>query len=161
MLAKLSYRPQLHIVFGRAYRETGFLREAIDEFKKAVVLDAGFPRAHYYLGLTYLLKDGASRLPDAEHEFKIELNSHADEFFANYYLGIVYLMDRKWDLAIGLLRKAVLIQPANSDSYFHLSQAYQATERYTEAIEVLRKSIALNPSLNHNEYQVATAHYRL
>src|SRR5260370_33465442 len=70
-------------------------------------------------------------------------------------------MDRKWDPAIRLLQKAVLIQPANSDPYFHLSQAYQATERYAEAIEVLRKSIALNPSLAHNDYQVATAHYRL
>lgn len=161
MLAQLGDRPQLHIVFGRAYRETGFLDEAIDEFKKAVALDAGFPRAHYYLGLTYLLKDGASRLPDAEHEFKIELNSHADEFFANYYLGIVYLMDRKWEPAIGFLQKAVLIEPANPDPYFHLGQAYQATEKYAKAIEVLRKAIALNPSLAHNDYQVATAHYRL
>jgi len=161
MLAQLGDRPQLHIVFGRAYRETGFLVEAIDEFKKAVALDTNFPRAHYYLGLTYLLKDGASRLLDAEHEFKIELNSHADEFFANYYLGIVYLMDRKWEPASAFLQKAVLIEPANADPYFHLGQAYQATEKYTEAIEVLRKSIALNPSLGHNDYQVATAHYRL
>ena len=118
-----------------------------------------FPELITILGLTYLLKDGASRLPDAEQEFKIELDSHPDEFFANYYLGIVYLMDRKWDRAISLLQKAVLIQPANSDPYFHLGQAYQATERYAEAIEVLRKSIALNPSLSHNDYQVATAHY--
>ena len=161
MLEELGDRPQLHIVFGRAYRETGFLGEAIDEFKKAAVLDPNFPRAHYYLGLTYLLKDGAARLPDAEQEFKIELNSNPDEFFANYYLGIVYLMDRRWEPAIGLLQKAILIQPANPDPYFHLGQAYQATEKYAEAIEVLRKSIALNPSLAHNDYQVATAHYRL
>src|SRR5207253_5620747 len=70
-------------------------------------------------------------------------------------------MNRKWDPAISLLQKAILIQPANADPYFHLGQAYQATERYLEAIEVLRKSIALNPSLSHNDYQVATAHYRL
>ncbi len=161
MLKQFGDRPQLRIVFGRAYRETGFLAEAIEEFKKAVALDPHFARAHYYLGLTYLLKDGASRLPDAEQEFKVELESHPDEFFANYYLGITYLMDRKWDSAIDLLRKATLIQPNNPDPYFHLGQAYQATERYAEAIEVLRKSISLNPSLSHNDYQVATAHYRL
>jgi tetratricopeptide (TPR) repeat protein len=161
MLRQLGDRPQLRIIFGRAYRETGFLAEAIEEFNRAVALDPHFPRAHYYLGLTYLLKDGASRLPDAKQEFKVELESHPEEFFANYYLGIVYLMDRKWELAIGLLQKAVLIQPTNPDPYFHLGQAYQATEKYAEAIEVLRKSIALNPSLSHNDYQVATAHYRL
>jgi tetratricopeptide (TPR) repeat protein len=161
MLGQLGDRPQLRVVFGRAYRETGFLTEAVEEFKKAVALDAHFPRAHYYLGLTYLLRDGASRLADAEQEFKIELASNPDEFFANYYLGIVYLMDRKWEPAITLLRKAVFIQPANADPYFHLGQAYQATEKYADAIEVLRKSIALNPSLDHNDYQVTNAHYRL
>ncbi len=161
MIRQLGDRPQLRIIFGRAYRETGFLAEAIEEFKKAVALDLHFPRAHYYLGLTYLLKEGASRLPDAEQEFKIELASNPDEFFANYYLGIVYLMNRSWDPAIRFLQKAVLIQPTNADPYFHLGQAYQATERYAEAIEALRKSIALTPSLSHNDYQVATAHYRL
>jgi tetratricopeptide (TPR) repeat protein len=161
MIRQLGDRPQLRIIFGRAYRETGFLPEAIEEFKMAVALDLHFPRAHYYLGLTYLLKDGASRLPDAEKEFKIELDSNPDEFFANYYLGIVYLMDRKWEQAISMLQKAVLIQPADPDPYFHLGQAYQATERYAEAIEVLTKSISLSPTLSHNDYQVATAHYRL
>src|SRR5437870_13315153 len=95
MLKQHDDRPQLHIVFGGAYRETGFLGEAIEEFKRAVALDANFPRAHYYLGLTYLLKEGASRLPDAEQEFKVELNAHPDEFFANYYLGIVRSEERR------------------------------------------------------------------
>ena len=161
MLSRLGDRPQLRIVFGRAYRETGYLGEAVEEFKKAVALDPKFPRAHYYLGLTYLLKDGASRLPDAEQEFKLELDSHPDEFFANYYLGIVYAMDRKWDLAIPRLKKATSIQPANADPYFYLGQAYQETGRNPEAIEMLRKSIELNPTVSHNDYQVANAHYRL
>lgn len=161
MVEQLGERPQLHIVFGRAYRETGFLPEAIEEFQEAVKLDTHFPRAHYYLGLTYLLKDGASRLNDAAEEFKVELTSHPDEFFANYYLGIVYLIDRKWELAISLLEKASRIQPDNADPYFHLGQAYQAVNKHSEAIEVIKKSIALNPSLSHNDYQIATAHFRL
>src|SRR5437868_12289980 len=161
LLARLGDRPQLHIIFGRAYRETSFLPEAIEEFKKAVRLDTHFPRAHYYLGLTYLLKDGASRLDDAAAEFKVELDSNPNEFFANYYLGVVYVIQRKWDLAVGLLEKATRIEPRNPDPYFHLGHAYQALERHRQAIEVLRKSIALNPELSHNDYQVTTAHYRL
>lgn len=161
MLRQLGDRPQLRIVFGRAYRETGFLSEAIEEFKRAIALDNHFPRAHYYLGLTYLLKEGSSGLTAAEQEFKVELDFHPEEFYANYYLGIIHLESRKWDLAAGLLEKAVLAQPTNPDPYFHLSQALLATRKYTEAIAALRKSIALNPSLGHNNYQVATAHYRL
>ncbi|HEX3557656.1 MAG TPA: tetratricopeptide repeat protein [Pyrinomonadaceae bacterium] len=161
MLARLGDRPQLHIIFGRAYRETSFLPEAIEEFKKAVALDPHFPRAHYYLGLTYLLKDGASRLDDAAAEFKVELDSNPNEFFANYYLGVVCVIQRKWEPAIGYLEKATRIEPDNPDPYFHLGQAYQAVEKHQQAIEVLRKSIALNPELSHNDYQVTTAHYRL
>jgi tetratricopeptide (TPR) repeat protein len=161
MLEQIGDRPQLHIVFGRAYRETNFLPEAIDEFRRAVRLDPKFPRAHYYLGLTYLLKDGAAKTSEAAEEFKIELAEHPDEFLANYYLGIVYSIERNWDLAQGFLQKASQIQPENPDPYFHLGQVYQALEKHELAIEALQKSIAHNPDLSHNDYQVTTAHYRL
>src|ERR1700730_18530186 len=161
MLEQLGDRPQLRIVFGRAYRETDFLREAVTEFEKAIALDPNFPRAHYYLGLTYLLKDGAARLSNAAEEFKFELAAHPDEFFANYYLGIVYLIQRELPLATSFLEKASRIQPDNPDPYFHLGQAYQESEKHEQAIEALKKDIALNPYLSHNDYQVTTAHYRL
>ena len=161
MLSELGDRPQLHIIFGRAYRETEFLPESIEEFRKAITLDPHFPRAHYYLGLTYLLKDGTARIKEAAEEFKVELKSNPNEFFANYYLGIVDIIEREWEPAISFLQKASRIQPNNPDPYFHLGQAYQAIEQHERAIEVLRKAIALNPYLGHNDNQVTTAHYRL
>jgi tetratricopeptide (TPR) repeat protein len=161
MFAQIGERPQLHILIGRAYRETGFLAEAIEEFKKAIALDPNFERAHYYLGLTYLLKDGSARLGEATEEFRIELASHPNEFFANYYLGIVSLVDRKLPEAISLLEKASQIEPNNPDPYFHLGQAYELAGKHEQAIAALRKAIELNPYLSHNDYQVTTAHYRL
>jgi tetratricopeptide (TPR) repeat protein len=161
MVQQLGNRAGLRVLVGRAYRETGFLPESIEEFKAAIALDPRFPRVHYYLGLTYLYKDGASRIPDAMEEFKIELAANPDEYFANYYLGILYIMDRKFDDAIGLLEKATRKQPNNPDPYFHLGQAYQGAGKHQQAIEVLQKTIALTPNLDHNDYQVTTAHYRL
>jgi tetratricopeptide (TPR) repeat protein len=154
-------QPQLHIVIGRAYREAGLYPEAIEEFKQAVALDPNFPRGHYYLGLTYLLNEGQSRLSDAREEFKIELAANPDEFFANYYLGVTYIFERKWDQAISVFLKASQIQPNNPDPYFQLGQAYQELGKHEQAIEVLKKSIALTPFLAYNKYQVATAHHRL
>src|SRR6185295_6290806 len=161
MIDRLGNRPQLRVLLGRAYRETGFLTEAIDEFKKGIALDPQFPRVHYYLGLTYLLKDGVGRIGDAAAEFRIELAAHPDEFFANYYLGIASTFERKWDVAISYLLKATQIQPDNPDPYFFLGQSYQGTAQYEQAIEVLRKSIALTTDLKHNDYQVTNAHFRL
>src|SRR5258708_545073 len=161
MIEKLGNRPQLHVLIGRAYRETGYLAEAIAEFKRAANLDSQFPRVHYYLGLTYLLKDGANRLGDAEVEFKIELTTHPQEFFANYYLGIAATVERNWQEAIGYLEKASQLQPDNPDPYFFLGQALQGLNQHAPAIAAFKKSIALNPDLKHNDYQVANAHYRL
>src|SRR5215213_2169058 len=161
MAVRMGNRPALRVLIGRAYRETGFLAESIEEFKKAIALDPKFPRVHYYLGLTYLYKDGAARIPDAMEEFKVELAANPEEYFANFYLGILYIMERKWEPAISLLENAVRKQPNNPDPYFHLGQAYQGAGRHKEAIEVLQKTIDLNPSLGHNDYQVTTAHYRL
>src|ERR1041385_5705708 len=161
MAERMGNRPTLRVLIGRAYRETGFLAESIDEVKKAISLDPKFPRVHYYLGLTYLYKDGAAQIPAAMEEFKIELAANPNEYFANFYLGILYIMDRKWEPAIALLEKATQQQPNNPDPYFHLGQAYQGAGRHQDAIVVLEKTIALNPSLAHNDYQVTTAHYRL
>jgi tetratricopeptide (TPR) repeat protein len=161
MVERLGDRPQLRVLIGRAYRETGFLPESIEEFKKAIALDPKFPRVHYYLGLTYLYKDGAARIPDAMEEFKVELAANPEEYFANFYLGILYIMERNWEPAITLLEKAVRKQPNNPDPYFHLGQAYQGAGKHEQAIEALQKCISLNPALEHNDYQVTTAHFRL
>ena len=161
MIRDFGDRPQLHVVIGRAYRQSGLLADAAAEFKKAMPSDPHFPRAHYYLGITYLLDEGQSKMAEALREFQIEVAANPDEFFANYYLGVVYVFQRKWDLAVPFLRKAATIQPDNPDPYFQLGQAYQELKSHEQAIEVLKKAIALNPDLGHNKGQVATAHHRL
>ena len=161
MLQNLGDQPELHVVIGRAFRVAGRLPEAIDEFKKAIALNPALARVHDNLALAYLMNEGASRLDDAEREFKTELVSNPDEFFANYYLGIVYIFQRKWELAIAFLKNASRVQADNPDPYFQLGQAYQELEKHDQAIEALKKAIALNPDLAHNKFQVTTAHYRL
>jgi tetratricopeptide (TPR) repeat protein len=161
MIERLGNRPALRVLIGRAYRETGFLAEAIEEFKKAVALDSRFPRVHYFLGLTILLKGGVEKLGEAQDEFKIELAHHPDEFFAHYYLGIAATVERNWTIAVGYLQKAAQLQPDNPDPYFFLGQAFQGLNKNSEAIEAFRKSIALTLNPKRNDYQVANAHYRL
>lgn len=161
LLKSFGEQPQLRIVIGRAYRQSGLLADAVEQFKKAIASDPNFPRAHYYLGLTYLLDEGQSKIGEALEEFKIEVAANPDEFFSNYYLGVVYNFQRQWAAAITHLQKAASVQPNNPDPYFQLGQAYQELARHQDAIEVLKKSIALNPNLAHNKGQVATAHHRL
>src|SRR5262245_47017633 len=147
MIAELGNRAQLRILIGKAYRQAGLVEQAIEQFKKAVAIDPAFPHVHYYLGLAYLLKDGASQIDEAEKEFKLEVAAHPDDYFGNYYLGLAFTIGREWDAAVVSLLKTVRIQPNDPDAYLYLRQAYQGLQRNDEAIEVLRRSIALNPDL--------------
>jgi tetratricopeptide (TPR) repeat protein len=137
------------------------MSEAIEEFRKAAALDPRLPRVHYYLGLTYLLKDGSAKLAEAAKEMQLELAAHPDEFLANYYLGLIHGSEGKWQASLVPLEKASQLQPSNPDPYFLLGQAYQSVGAYEKAIEAFRKAITFNPRLDHNDYQVTNAHYRL
>ncbi len=160
-LKRMGERPLLHMLMGHAYRETGYLSEAIEELKKAATLDPQLPRVHYYLGLTYLLKDGSAKLVDAAKEMQFELAAHPDEFLANYYLGLIRVSEGKWQDAVVPLEKASQVQTSNPDPYFLLGQAYQSLGNYQKAIDAFRSAIKFNPRLDHNDYQVTNAHYRL
>jgi tetratricopeptide (TPR) repeat protein len=161
LLQQSGDNPRLHVLVGRAYRQSGLMSEAEAEFKKAITLDEHCPRAHYYLGITYLLDQGQSRIADALREFTLELAQNPDDYLANYYLGVVYVFQREWEPAVKVLEKAASIEPNNPDPYFQLGQAYQELNQHERAVVVLRKAIDFNPDLGHNKGQVTTAHHRL
>lgn len=161
LLQKLGSRPEVHNLMGRAYRETKHFDQAIEEFKKAIALDPKYPRAHYNLGLSYLLKDGPLKLKEAAAEFEIELAIHPEEFLAIYNLGLVYVVERKHAEAVVLLEKAARLRPENPDVRLFLGNAYHGAAQFESAIESLRKSMALNPNMDKTSPHAAEAHFLL
>jgi tetratricopeptide (TPR) repeat protein len=161
MVNELGQSPQLHLVFGRAYRETGYLREAIEEFMKVIALDPVYPRAHYYLGLTYLLVEGTKNLKQAEAEFKAELAAHPNEFFSLYNLGLVYVTGRQYEQAISFLERAAQVRPEHSYTYLYLGTSYYGLGQYGKAIAFLQKAMALDPNLRRDAFEAGNAHYLL
>src|SRR5437879_1894414 len=63
LLQRHGESPQIHIMFGAAYRETEYVNQAVAEFKRAVALNADYPRLHYYMGLAYLSQGEVTRSP--------------------------------------------------------------------------------------------------
>lgn len=158
LLNDMGSTPQLHILLGRAYRETGYLDEAIREFKKAIALDPHYPRVHYYLALAYLAQGEKERFPTARALFEQELAMDPKEFFSTFFLGVIYLEDRSFPTAEEYLNRAVQLQPDNPDPLLYLGQVYFETSRPQLAIEALKKSIDLTPDPSRNHYQVSKAH---
>jgi tetratricopeptide (TPR) repeat protein len=158
LLNDMGSTPELHVLLGRAYRETGYLDEAIREFKKAIELDPRYPRVHYYLALAYLAQGEKERFPTARPLFEQELAINPKEFFSTFFLGVIHLEDRDFPAAEEYLKKAVQLQPENPDPLLYLGQEYFETNRPELAIAALKKSIDLTTDPSHNHYQVSKAH---
>jgi tetratricopeptide (TPR) repeat protein len=158
LLNDMGSTPELHVLLGRAYRETGYLDEAIREFKKAIELDSHYPRVHYYLALAYLAQGEKERFPTARPLFEQELAINPKEFFSTFFLGVIYLEDRDFPAAADYLKKAVQLEPDNPDPLLYLGQVYFETEHPELAIATLKKSIDLTTDPSRNHYQVSKAH---
>jgi tetratricopeptide (TPR) repeat protein len=158
LLNDMGSTPELHVLLGRAYRETGYLDEAIREFKKAIELDPHYPRVHYYLALAYLAQGEKERFPTARPLFEQELVVNPKEFFSTFFLGVIHLEDRDFPAAEAYLKKAVQLQPDNPDPLLYLGQVYFETNHPELAIQTLKKSIDLTTDPSHNHYQVSKAY---
>ena len=157
----LGKRPEVHNLIGRAYREMNYFDEAIEEFKKTLALNPKYPRAHYNLGLSYLLKNNTLALKEAAIQFKAELAINPQEFLAVYNLGLVYVVDRQYEQAAGLLEKAARLRPRNADVYLFLGNAYHGLGQFDKAVDCFRKCIDLNPELDKTSSFAAEVHFML
>ena len=161
LLRNQGNKPEIHILFGRAYRETAYLDEAIEEFKKTIALNPRHPGAHYCLGLSYLLKDGTLKLKEAAAAFRTELASYPEDYLAIYNLGLVCVIEREYEEGARLLEKSVRLRPQNPDAYLFLGNAYHGLRQFEKAIEAFKKCMALNPNLDKTSAQAAEAHFLL
>jgi tetratricopeptide (TPR) repeat protein len=161
MQETLGDSAQLHIFFGAAYRQTEFFEEAQAEFKRSVTLSPNYPRAHYYLGLSYLSQEGRNKLPEAIAEFQAELQRDPNDYLSNYLLGLVYLNERRLDEAVTHLDKAMQLEPQKPDAPLYLGQALSLLGREQKAIPILKLAIQLTSDPSRNQYQISKAHYLL
>ena len=152
---------QLHLDFGLAFAETGYLEQAIRQFKIAIAKNPRLPSAHYSLGAAYLQSMGQIDFPLAEAEFKKELQISPDDFLSYSQLGYIALSQHRFQLADKYLRRAAALNPTDPDVFLSLGQLYVETKQPTKAEAALRNSIALTHDLSRNHYQVQRAHYLL
>lgn len=133
---------------GVTYGEQGLYDKAIEEFKKALEIDANDYRAYYWIGFSYSYK----KMPDeaiAYYKKAIEIEPN----FPNAYfdLGIDYSAKGLHEEAISIYEKAVTLNPMLiepkffSDVYFNLGGEYRKKNLLDKAISAYKKAIEINP----------------
>jgi tetratricopeptide (TPR) repeat protein len=159
--AGLGDTADVHMEFGRAYGESGYPDEAIQEFKKAIAKNRKLPFAHYSLGAAYLNRSGDSAFPIAEVEFRKELAIRPDDALSYPQLGRIAMSRHDYQEAEQDLNHAAKLDPANPDNFLLLGRLYTDMKRPADAIVALRKAIAATTDPSRNRYSIQLVHYRL
>ncbi len=135
-------RSSLHLLFGDAYRNATLYGDAIREFQRALSLDPKVPNGHYFLGLTYLMRNEWVLAPEARRQFLEELRVDPGNFYANYLLGYMSFSSHQPE-ADHYLGEAARLNPSSSEAWLYLGlNAYRRKENQ-RAERLFRKAIAL------------------
>ncbi|HLA11842.1 MAG TPA: tetratricopeptide repeat protein [Pyrinomonadaceae bacterium] len=156
----LNNSANAHLLFGRAYEETGFSDEAEREFKKAIAIDDRAPRAHFYLGYVILQHGGSERLAQAREEFERDLQLDPQSVYTNFFLGVLAATANEHHKAIRHLLETTRLKPNFAEAYLHLGQS-QAELGDPNAEKSLRRAIELTTDVSRNSYQIKKAHFVL
>jgi tetratricopeptide (TPR) repeat protein len=82
---------------------------------------------------------------DAENEYLHALDAHHGFFLALLNLGRLELFQKRYDVAIDALTKAVKAQPDSPDANYFLGDAYLQTRKGSAAVEYFREALRLDP----------------
>jgi tetratricopeptide (TPR) repeat protein len=159
--SKMGDSAALHVLFGRAYTLTHFPEPAIAEFRKAIQLDPKYPRAHGFLGYSYLEQLGEQAYPQAREEFEKELKLNPDQYYFLMLLGIATVALRDFPAAEATLRHAVRLSPGESTPYLYLGETYTETNRLALAVPALQKYVSLVQHPEDMVRDVSRAYYLL
>lgn len=153
--------PELHILFGQAYEQTNYPLEAEREFKRALAINPKQPRASFFLGYMILQYGGSERLAEAGQAFEKELQLAPDDFFSNFFAGVVASSQNNHPKAVGLLQKAVQINPKSSEAHLFLGQSQMEVGDLKTAEKTLRRAIELSVNTSKNGFESRRTHYML
>jgi len=126
---------------------TEFTARALELAKKAIELDDELPIAHWSLGRLLIRPQFADFEESiASLNRAIELNPNYSDGYA--YLAIVYVYRGQAEQALGVIEKAMRLNPKFPFWYFFtLGQAQFFLTRYDIAVQNFKKAIERNPTV--------------
>lgn len=132
------------ICMGGLYNETGKYDLAVQEFQRAVQIDAGNEDGLRGEADAYV-KLGNPASAEAAYQKAISLRPNYWGVYS--WLGKFYYDQARYPEAITQFEKVVALAPSNYRGYSNLGAMYVAQGEYLEALAPLNKSIEIRPNL--------------
>ena len=111
------------------------------EFKRAIELNPGYPRAHSWYA-AYL--GGQGRFDEALGEIKRALELDPLSLYENTNFGWYLHKVRRYDQAISQFQMTLEMDPSRLQAHLWLGQVYESKEMYGEAIAEFQKAIGVD-----------------
>jgi tetratricopeptide (TPR) repeat protein len=137
---------------------SGAKLEAVDGFKKAISLNAGYPKAYNVIGVIYA-SEGKMDLALENLKKAVEVDSGYAEGY--YNLASLYQSLSKTDEAIDNFKRYVLLRPSAVDGRINLSLAYASKAEYDEAVSECREVLKINPECAEAYYNMGLSYFML
>lgn len=127
---------------GAALAEAGKIAEAVEQFRKALLLAPDLPEARYHLGLAH---DRLGQTDEAMAEFEEALRLQGDFLQARYLLAGCCRKRGDYEGEMRLLAGIAQTEPAFTEARYNYGLALQRSEKSAEAVEQLRAAVRAGP----------------
>jgi tetratricopeptide (TPR) repeat protein len=155
-------RGAMHVLMARAYRDGGYLEDAVHELETALKLDPKTAHAHYLLGVVYLLQEEWAPKPKIREQFLAELRLNPRDFLSNYLLGAMESNEKNFAESDKRLKLATEIQPEWSEPWLYLGLNANNQGDLNNAEIYFRKAITQNgPDDSRSNYLIRKAYFAL
>ena len=140
---------QAYYYLGRISFDEGKVEEAIDHYRKTIILNANFEPAYYELASALIAvhktHDALTLLEQARQKF-------AENFFCEFLTGMALGMEKSYTEAIGHFTAAEVIASAkdperlNENFFFQVGATHERNRDYATAEKYFLKSLKLAPA---------------
>ena len=152
-----------YVAVGDAYRDAGYMDDAVASLKAGLVKDPKVPHGEFFLGLTYLQMNQWGPNSDSFQHLRKAVAQSPHEYVGNFYLGALESTDGS-DLPSSdqHLHAAAEADPTQPEVWLYLGNNANREHKTADAKQYLQRSIDLTGTDEaRNGYQVRRAYFAL
>jgi tetratricopeptide (TPR) repeat protein len=154
MMAAAPESPEMHMIMAGELGRQGDHANSIAQYREAIRLNPALPGVHFQLAEELRTSSDAALNAQAEAEYKAALRMNQYDELSWRQLGGIMTAKSDFKSAEEDYRKALALQPKDSDAKTGLAIVFISTNRTTDAIALLESALKDDPTN-------IVAHYRL
>ncbi|MGI8493751.1 MAG: tetratricopeptide repeat protein [Pyrinomonadaceae bacterium] len=144
-----------YVGLAEAYENDEADDKAIENYEKALALDARLTDIYAPLGMLYFQKDD---IPKAD-KYLSKADSNSASGDVQYYLGLIRYKQNQNEQAIAAFQKSLQANPNSAETHYYLGETYDRLDRDQEALAEYNKTVEINPNYVEAWFDLGVANF--